>query len=82
MKHAGELIERILYLEGVPNLQWLGTVKVGENVPEKLQLALELEKDAIDRLNAGIALCVAKGDNGSRDLLEGPGLPNARPAAN
>jgi bacterioferritin len=70
MKHADDLIERLLYLEGVPNLQRLGTVKVGENVPEKLQLALELEKDAIDRLNMGIALCVAKGDNGSRDLLE------------
>jgi bacterioferritin len=70
MKHADELIERILCLEGVPNLQRLGTVKVGENVPEKLQLALELEKDAIDRLNAGIALCVARADNGSRDMLE------------
>jgi bacterioferritin len=70
MKHANELIERILYLEGVPNLQRLATVKVGENVPEKLQLALELEKDAIDRLNAGIALCVARADNGSRDMLE------------
>jgi bacterioferritin len=70
MKHADELIERILHLEGVPNLQRLGTVKVGETVPEKVQLALELEKDAIDRLNAGIALCVARSDNGSRDLLE------------
>ena len=71
MKHADELIERILYLEGVPNLQRLGPVKVGETAQEKLQLALELEKDAIARLNSGIALCVAKADNGSRDLLEG-----------
>lgn len=70
MKDADELIERILYLDGVPNLQRLGTVRVGETPGEKLQLALELERDAIDRLNRGIALCVERGDNGSRDVLE------------
>jgi bacterioferritin len=70
MKDADHLIERILYLEGVPNLQRLGTVSVGETVPEQLRLDLELERAAIDRLNRGIALCVAEGDNGSRDLLE------------
>jgi bacterioferritin len=70
MKDADELIERILYLEGMPNLQRLGNVRVGETVPEKLQLALDLEKVAIDRLNAGIATCTGAGDNGSRDLLE------------
>ena len=70
MKDAEHLIERILYLEGVPNLQRLGTVGVGETVPEQLRLDLELERAAIDRLNRGIALCVAEGDNGSRDLLE------------
>ena len=70
MKDADHLIERILYLEGVPNLQRLGTVGVGETVPEQLRLDLELERAAIDRLNRGIALCVAEGDNGSRDLLE------------
>jgi len=70
MKDADHLIERILYLEGVPNLQRLGTVGVGETVPEQLQIDLELERAAIDRLNQGIALCVAEGDNGSRDLLE------------
>ena len=71
MKDADVLIERILYFDGMPNLQRLGTVRVGENVVEKLQLALELEKEAIVRLNNGIALCVEHGDNGSRELLEG-----------
>jgi bacterioferritin len=70
MKDAEQLIERILYLEGVPNLQRLGNVMVGETVPEQLRLDLQNEKDAIDRLNRGIALCVEVGDNGSRDLLE------------
>jgi bacterioferritin len=70
MKDADALIERILYLEGVPNLQRLGSVRVGETVAEKLALALELEREASDRLHAGIAVCVAKGDNGSRELLD------------
>lgn len=70
MRHAEELIDRILYLEGVPNMQRLGAVRVGETVREKLELALQLEKDAIARLNRGIALSVEKEDNGSRDLLE------------
>ena len=70
MKDADQLIERILYLEGVPNLQRLGTVRVGETVVEQLTVDLDLERAAIDRLNRGIALCVAEGDNGSRDLLE------------
>jgi len=70
MKDAESLIERILYLEGVPNLQRLGNVMVGETVPEQLRLDLQNERDAIDRLNRGIALCVEVGDNGSRDLLE------------
>jgi bacterioferritin len=70
MKDADELIERILYLEGLPNLQRLGTVRVGETVPEKLQLALELERESIARLNAGVALCLERADNGSRVLLE------------
>ncbi|HEY2562802.1 MAG TPA: bacterioferritin [Acidimicrobiales bacterium] len=71
MKDADELIERILYLEGHPNLQRLGTVQVGETAIEKLTLGLDLERQAISRLNRGIALCVAQGDNGTRELLEG-----------
>jgi bacterioferritin len=70
MKHAGELTERILFLEGVPNLQKLGKVRIGETVPEQLTLDRALEIDAIKRLNEGVALCVAQGDNASRHLLE------------
>jgi bacterioferritin len=70
MKDADELIERILFLEGLPNLQRLGTVRVGETPVEKLQLALDLEAEAIDRLNRGIARSVELGDNGTRELLE------------
>jgi bacterioferritin len=70
MKDADALIERILYLDGLPNLQRLGTVRVGETVPEKLQLALDLERSAIDRLNGGIATCIARGDHGTRELLD------------
>ena len=69
MGDAEKLIERILYLDGVPNLQRLGSVRVGETVPEKLSLALALEVDAIRRLNEGIAVCTEVGDNGSRELL-------------
>ena len=70
MKDADALIERILYLDGFPNLQRLGTVRVGETVKEKLEAALEVEKEAVERLNNGIALCTQHGDSGSRELLE------------
>jgi bacterioferritin len=70
MNDADRLIERILYLDGHPNVQRLGTIGIGETAQEKLTLALDLERMAIDRLNRGIALSVERGDNGSRDLLE------------
>jgi bacterioferritin len=70
MKHADQLVERILFLEGLPNLQKLGRVRVGQTVGEQFALDLELERDAVARLNRAIALCVAAGDNTSRDLLE------------
>lgn len=70
MKDADALIGRILFLEGLPNLQRIGTVRVGESVPEKLQLALALEVESIARLNTGIARCLELGDNGTRELLE------------
>jgi bacterioferritin len=69
MKHAEQLIERILYLEGVPNMQRLATVRVGETVTEQITLELETEKDAITRLAAGIEQC-RRTDEGSRLLLE------------
>jgi bacterioferritin len=70
MKDAEALIERILYLEGVPNLQRLSPVHVGETVPEQLDLDLANEVAAIERYNRGIALAVSLGDNGTRELLE------------
>ena len=71
MKDADALIERVLYLDGMPNVQRLGAIQIGETAVEKLHLALDLEKAAIERLNRGVELCVKLGDNGSRELLEG-----------
>jgi bacterioferritin len=70
MKHADEIIERILYLDGLPNVQRLGKVNVGETVPEQLRLDLESEKHNIGALNRGIELCRKLGDNGTAELLE------------
>ena len=70
MRDAEELMDRILFLDGVPNMQRLGTVRIGESVPEKLTVALDLERQAIERLNKGIARCTDAGDNGTREILE------------
>jgi len=70
MKHADIIIARILFLEGVPNMQRYFPVKVGEDAIEQHRLDLQVEYDAVKRLNAGIATCVEKRDNGTRDLLE------------
>ena len=70
MRHADEVIDRILFLEGVPNMQRLGPIQVGESVPEQHGLDLALELAAVERLNRGIALARDKGDNGTRELLE------------
>lgn len=70
MKHADELIERILYLDGVPNLQRLGKVNVGETPKEQFELDLRVEYEAVERFNRGIALCRDLGDNGSREMIE------------
>ncbi|HSF14192.1 MAG TPA: bacterioferritin [Vicinamibacteria bacterium] len=70
MKHADELIERILFLDGIPNMQRLNPVRVGEEPVEQHKLDLDLELEAQKRLNDGIALCRDKADNGSRELLE------------
>ncbi len=70
MRHAEELIERILFLGGIPNVQRLGKITIGETVPEQLKLDLALEREALPRLNAGIELCRTEGDTGSRLLLE------------
>jgi bacterioferritin len=70
MKDADKLIGRILFLEGVPNLQKLNKVSVGQPVKEQLELDLEVEKAAIERLNAGIETSRSLGDNGTREMLE------------
>jgi bacterioferritin len=70
MKHADRIIQRILFLDGTPNMQRLSPVRVGEDPIEQHKLDLELEMEAVDRLNKGIALAVQKGDNGTRELLE------------
>ncbi|HET9934152.1 MAG TPA: bacterioferritin [Polyangiaceae bacterium] len=70
MKHADRVIERILYLEGIPNMQRLNPVKVGEEPIEMHKLDLELEVEAVDRLNRAITLCAQKNDAGTRELVE------------
>ena len=70
MKHADSIIERILYFDGIPNMQRLHPIRVGENPIEQHKVDLAVETEAIDRLNKSIALCREKGDNGSRELLE------------
>jgi bacterioferritin len=69
MKHADKLIERVLFLEGVPNVQRLGKITIGQKVAEQLKLDLAVEMEAIPRLNEGIKQCRDVGDNGTEDLL-------------
>ncbi len=70
MKHADRVMERILYLDGTPNMQRLNPVSVGENPIEQHELDLALELEAVKRLNHAVALAREKGDNGSRELFE------------
>ena len=70
MKHADTVIERVLFLDGVPNMQRMNPVRVGENPAEQHRLDLELELEAVANLNGAIALAREAGDNGTRELLE------------
>ena len=70
MTHADKMIERILFLDGIPNVQRLAPVGVGENPVEQHKLDLQLELEAVERLNQAIALARDVGDNGTRELLE------------
>ena len=70
MKHAEELIERILYFDGVPNMGTLKPMKIGQNVKEQFESDLALEMEASVQLNAAVKDAVAAGDNGSRELFE------------
>jgi bacterioferritin len=69
MKHADQLADRILFLDGLPNFQRLDKLTIGQNVPEQLRCDVELEYAAVKRLNDGIRLCREQGDNATEDLL-------------
>ncbi len=70
MNHADKLIERILFLEGLPNLQDLGKLRIGEDVPEILKCDLELENDAIPDLREAITYCHSIEDYVSKELFD------------
>jgi bacterioferritin len=70
MQHAEKLMERILLLDGSPNMTDYFKINIGQNVKQQLENDLKLEETAIKRLNDGIKACVTVGDNGSRELLE------------
>lgn len=70
MHHAHELIERILYLDGAPTMDKLFPLRIGQNVKEQYENDLQLEYEAVTRLNKAINAAVAASDNGSRDLFE------------
>ncbi len=70
MKHAEEVIEHVLYLDGVPNMQRLGEIQVGETVPEQVKLDLRLEQEAVALLTEAIAHCAKVGDYTTRRKFE------------
>ena len=70
MKDAQELIAHILYLDGLPNLQRLGTIRVGESVPEDIALDADVERNAVGALSEAIAHCAQVGDFNTRGKLE------------
>jgi bacterioferritin len=70
MVHAERLTDRILFLDGLPNYQRLGTLQIGQTVPEQWQADLSVERSVLVRLAPGIQMCRSKGDTTSANLLE------------
>ena len=70
MKHAEQLVDRIVYFDGIPNLNKIGRVKVGKDVPEQFELALGLETGQLERINGAIDICDDANDDGTRLILE------------
>jgi bacterioferritin len=70
MKHADQLMARILFLEGLPNVQRLGKINIGQTVVEMFKNDLAVEMEALPRLNKAIQECRQIGDNGTAELLE------------
>ncbi|WP_397601645.1 bacterioferritin [Silvanigrella sp.] len=70
MKHAQDLLDRILFLDGIPNLQKLDKLNIGETVKEQIEADLALEFMAVDRLKRGIDTCEAARDHTSAEMLE------------
>jgi bacterioferritin len=70
MQHAQQIIDRILYFDGAPNMQKYMKINVGKTVPEQFRNDLEVEYQAVPRLNKGVEVARAQGDNGTRALLE------------
>ncbi len=70
MRDAETLIDRIILLDGMPNLQRIGSVRVGETVPEQFDLDRQLEMAAIERYRRGVVLALQEGDPGTREMLE------------
>jgi len=69
MTHAEKLMERILLLDGTPNMSDYFKINIGQSLEDQLKNDLQLEYDAVKRLNDGVETCVKAGDNGSRDLF-------------
>ncbi|MFP6768620.1 MAG: bacterioferritin [Planctomycetaceae bacterium] len=70
MKHAEQLIERIIFLEGVPEIARYDVIRVGSTVKEQFENDYQLEVNGVTTYNEGISLCLAENDGGSRDLME------------
>ena len=70
MRHAEKITDRILFLEGLPNYQRLGTLRIGQTIKEQLESDLAIELEVVARLRPGVTLCRSKGDHTTANLFE------------